>query len=836
MKYSTRSLVVQVAPLRLHALVVFTLLLLALLGQMPECSAGWLTCPPQAIPLRQEGRYRRRPAGSSCCYHRCLPVDWRRLCQRGQLPLWRSLLLWGLTWRQGRPGALWPATVPWLLWLWQEASAFWPGLAYQPEWRILGWLLWQGQRLLLFWLAADWLGDAFPETRLQPRQALGDLPLWGLGIGTLARRPEEALVTVAEDEKGYAATIQRPCTLWVSKDDPFRRRFLIIFLSLLEMPGESRGSRRTRDGRTPAVRQQELAAWFGVPQPDISRWLKYWLAGDWRRLLSLHTVEILTLEVQQRIVQTFARFPWWSATEVHQHLQQEGLAVSQSQVEQAAHESGWSLLHQELKKRYRISADGFRLKEEFLVSQLQALVETFLSKLEAGQRLTPEEYLDLKEIKALAAQVGVVPPPPLNALPWLLRVEQLLFQEWAEVPDGQVRCPHCGSTHVVRKSRKPRLKWHYDEHGQLQSVEVHRYYCRNSLCDHNTFTDLPPGLVLYSRHRVEVHLLATQGYAWGYSTYRRVGSSLGVTSMTAYRWVSAFGYDLLPVAALFGVVKSSGVIGVDEKYVLVPKNDKPKSDMSRWMYVYFAVDAYTYDLLHIAIYPYNNKDSALAFLLAVRAKGYHPRVVVTDLRADYGPVIARVFPWAVHHECLFHAQQDMEDHLREVYGSEYAKTHPEAQVLKELSGKALNAKTKRTAQKRYEQVMALREQYVKETPTAAVIFDFLERHWPKLVNGIESDLIPTTNNATEEVIRRFDQHYQNFCGFDTLETASRYLGVFEKVFRFTLFSQDAQKRIRGKCPLQLAGYDVSKLPMTSICSGWSLLWPVQFRQEHVPNL
>ena len=29
--------------------------------------------------------------------------------------------------------------------------------------------------------------------------------------------------------------------------------------------------------------------------------------------------------------------------------------------------------------------------------------------------------------------------------------------------------------------------------------------------------------------------------------------------MTAYRWVSAWGYDLLPVAALFGMVKSSGV-------------------------------------------------------------------------------------------------------------------------------------------------------------------------------------------------------------------------------------------------------------------------------------
>ena len=50
------------------------------------------------------------------------------------------------------------------------------------------------------------------------------------------------------------------------------------------------------------------------------------------------------------------------------------------------------------------------------------------------------------------------------------------------------------------------------------------------------------------------------------------------------------------------------------------------------MYVYFAVDMYTYDLLHIAIFPHNDLRSAQAFLFALRAKGYHPSVLVTDLR------------------------------------------------------------------------------------------------------------------------------------------------------------------------------------------------------------
>ena len=77
---------------------------------------------------------------------------------------------------------------------------------------------------------------------------------------------------------------------------------------------------------------------------------------------------------------------------------------------------------------------------------------------------------------------------------------------------------------------------------------------------------------------------------------------------------------------------ANGVVGVDEKYVLVPKNDKPDGKLRRWMYVYFAVDMYTYDLLHIVTFPHNDLRSAQAFLFVLRAKGYHPSVLVTDLR------------------------------------------------------------------------------------------------------------------------------------------------------------------------------------------------------------
>ena len=78
----------------------------------------------------------------------------------------------------------------------------------------------------------------------------------------------------------------------------------------------------------------------------------------------------------------------------------------------------------------------------------------------------------------------------------------------------RVRCIYCGSTHVVRKSRKPRRKKYYDAQGQVQRVAVYRYYCRNQACDKGSFTNLPPGLVPYSPYRTETKLLALQMYAW----------------------------------------------------------------------------------------------------------------------------------------------------------------------------------------------------------------------------------------------------------------------------------------------------------------------------------
>jgi len=105
------------------------------------------------------------------------------------------------------------------------------------------------------------------------------------------------------------------------------------------------------------------------------------------------------------------------------------------------------------------------------------------------------------------------------------------------------------------------------------------------------------------------------------------------------------------------------------------------------------------------------KDSARAFLLELKAKGYKPRVIVTDLNRDYGEPVAQVFPNATHHECIFHAMKWTQRQIKEVYGADYAEKHPEAVRLKKAIYRIFQCKDKRTAQRRYDKVMALRDEY-----------------------------------------------------------------------------------------------------------------------------
>jgi transposase-like protein len=582
-----------------------------------------------------------------------------------------------------------------------------------------------------------------------------------------------------------------------------------------------------------------------TPESTAKRpWQRYAREGGLQKLNGEHDGWVLTPEMDQAILDIWVPNFWLSASQVRERLlAQEHIAsaedISLTSIRRVARDTGFAEVRRLLGQIFKFTADGPQWRDKVLLDRLFELNETLMTRLEAGEGLSPQLTL---EAEALKEAVGAPITPLKKALPFAYRLQRAILGQWEEIEDGQVVCPHCGSSLVARKENMPRSKkYRHPKTGKWCQSKGYRYYCLNPSCSFGTFTDYPEGVRLHSEWTVDTVLWGVMVYMHLRTTYRRAADVVGVSHVTLWRWCMMVGEQALPIATLFGMVRSSGVIGCDEKWVLVPKNDKPEGKRKRWMYVYLAVDVFTYDLLHIDIYPHNGKAEARAFLQALKAKGYQPRIIVTDMNQDYSEPIRTVFPGAMHHECVFHALQWAQRLVKEVYGNDYAQTHPEAVVLKEKIYRIFKAKSRKTVNKRYREVMALKEEYVTQMPEAQRIFDFLERHFPKLVNAVENPLAPLTNNTVELVIRRFDQHYQNMCGFDSIETARKYLHLFELTYRFTPFAKDnrpvkgRELDIRGKCPLELAGYDISQIPIARILRGQLLGWPPEAFQELVPN-
>lgn len=125
-------------------------------------------------------------------------------------------------------------------------------------------------------------------------------------------------------------------------------------------------------------------------------------------------------------------------------------------------------------------------------------------------------------------------------------------------------------------------------------------------------------------------------------------------------------------------------------------------------------------------------------LLTLKAKGIRPRVVVSDLDPAYGRILPLVFPQTVQHECLFHAIQHALNQMTQVCGRYYLGKVPETAPLHKAITHLLHAPTQKTVRQRFAALMEMRSTYVTRTPAIACVFDSLERHFPKLVNAIES--------------------------------------------------------------------------------------------------
>ena len=273
-----------------------------------------------------------------------------------------------------------------------------------------------------------------------------------------------------------------------------------------------------------------------------------------------------------------------------------------------------------------------------------------------------------------------------------------------------------------------------------------------------------------------------------------IGRFFGVHKTTVMRWLSPLAQVNWQAAVQHSQRFFSGTVAVDEKWIKIA---------GVWWYLFVAVDHVAGFPLHVALLPSNATPYCTLFLLQLKALGYQPKVLITDGWDAYVTAIARVFPHAQHLLCRFHA-------LRAAFRRLH-KHMPSGQARRQWAAKlkqVFQTPSKRTVRRRLKRLQA----QAQDSPAQAVVARLLAKV-PQLMPAVGSTWRPTTSNAAERFLGAFARFYRAKGPFQNPASAHKHVALFMLGYVFETFSAEAAAERQGRCPLQLAGYEVGAIPL-----------------------
>ena len=273
-----------------------------------------------------------------------------------------------------------------------------------------------------------------------------------------------------------------------------------------------------------------------------------------------------------------------------------------------------------------------------------------------------------------------------------------------------------------------------------------------------------------------------------------IGRFFGVHKTTVMRWLTPLAQINWQAAVQQGQRFFSGSVAIDEKWLKVD---------GVWWYLFAAVDHVTGFPLHVAVLPSNAGPYCQLFLLQLKALGYQPKVIITDGWDAYVKAIATVFPHAQHLLCRFHALHAAFRRLRVQVPAGRGR-QAVATRLKTL----FHTPSKRTVRRRLTQLQA----DAQDGPAQGVVARLIAK-LPQLLPAVGSTWRPTTSNAVERFFGAFDRFYRLKGPFQSEASAQKHVALFMLGYVFETFSTDAVAPRQGRCPLQIAGYEVGSLPL-----------------------
>jgi len=434
-----------------------------------------------------------------------------------------------------------------------------------------------------------------------------------------------------------------------------------------------------------------------------------------------------------------------------------------------------------LKGKHRENIGLRTIREAFFCADLNKFRKAWLKLLVRGEQKVDQEYIIHQLYKIIDEYHGILDQHGLTRKSTKIRLESIK------------QLLSINSSEVTRKNNFKK--------GKLLEIQD---YLKTGSVD-NEDSGLPNVFA------------ALRLYIQGTVSYETTGRMIGRCRSGVWYWVQRFGKVVIDIQHEILPLKNSGAIGIDEKWVKIPKSysSTERNKGKKWRYVYFALDLNTYEILHSDVFLDNGNNSTRVFLSQLKCLGIKPEVIVTDGLASYESMIPEIYGKKIKHVlCRFHFLQNLHRKIDEGF-RELGRDHVAARSLHDQAGALFkgNVQDKRTIKNRAQIILDKHEQFEILTPSIKGFFNALERDLPKILLAVGNPLIPTTNNATENLIRFFTRHYKTMAGFESIESARSYVALFSLFYRLRPF---AEGKYAGYCPAEIAGHDLSQIPLFSL--------------------
>jgi transposase-like protein len=539
---------------------------------------------------------------------------------------------------------------------------------------------------------------------------------------------------------------------------------------------------RTGYGRKYFI-QEEVGKIIGVSRQMINRrWQVYrneglvaLLAGEWEK-------SKITPELLDRLAELVVDNPFVFAHEIKEKLQEEGLCpvISDATLYSALKQmDGRKLMMLMRGKSNKQSPETFT-ESGYLIERLFRIIEDLLEKVQADvceAMLDNSLYQQLQRtfrqnIRHRASPTQKDRYIPRKKLRRDCRRKIGFLRQLLGLVLPVEHCPDCHSSQTRFFFR--RARGYVNARGQTIQDYSRIYRCLNPRCRTKFFTVPPKGVELYARVHREVKKMTFRWIFHLRGSLGRVCDELAehgiqVALTTVLRWVKKAGEECVRALDLDDREDWSQPLCIDEKWIKV---------RGKWNYVFTAVGAESSDLLAIDLFHHKDRQAMKSFLLQLKAMGFRPISITTDLLLGYEGVVAEVFPDCIYHQCVLHAGRDARRIVRQSLpddGEDGWRKRLTRRICTLFGSKKL-----KQVKKRYARFMSLKE---KAPEAVSGVFDMVQKYYPKLCLLATCTDIPKTTNPVERAIGEFEERYHITKGFTSFYYAQFFLKAFQVYYR-----------------------------------------------------